>query len=282
MKCELAPKFDENERLSLKEIERSIIKTYRKDIWKPFIKALNEFELIEDGDKIGVCISGGKDSFLLAKMLQELKKHGKKDFELFFMSMDPGFNEENRKNLEKNADYLGIQLNIKNSDVFAVAEKIAGESPCYMCARMRRGFLYNYAKENGCNKIALGHHYDDVIQTTVMNFVYAGSFKTMMPKIQAQNFENIQLIRPMYYVRENDIKRFVKNSKINFMNCGCTVVANKTSTKRVESKEIIEYLTKLHPDAPKSIMKSASNVHLEAVLGYKQGEQYHNFLDNFN
>ncbi len=281
LNCALQEQYDLSERMELKDIERMLIKTYRKEIWKPFIKAINEFNLIEDGDKIGICISGGKDSFLTAKLFQELQKHGKKDFELFFMSMDPGFNEINRKTLEQNAKYLNIPLNIKNSDVFKVAEKIAGENPCYMCARMRRGFLYNYAKENGCNKIALGHHYDDVIETTMLNLLYAGNYKTMMPKIQADNFEDMELIRPMFYITEHAIKKYSKATKINYMNCGCTVVASKTSTKRDEIKQTIKYLKMLNPDAPKSIMRSAFNVHLDAVLGYKQNGEYHNFLEKF-
>lgn len=282
MSCELTQKFNDTDKLDLKQIERSIIKGYRKEIWKPFIKAITEFNLIEEGDKIGVCISGGKDSFLLSKLLQELQKHGKIKFEIFFMSMDPGFNEINRKTLEENAKYLDVPLHIKNSDVFSIAEKLAGENPCYMCARMRRGFLYSYAKDNGCNKIALGHHYDDVIQTTMMNLIYAGSFKTMMPRLKAQNFENMELIRPMYYIHEDDVIRFANNTKINFMNCGCTVTANKTATKRTESRQIIEYLNTLNPDAHKSIMKSASNVYLDAVLGYKQDGKYTSFLDNYS
>ncbi|MFV0520185.1 MAG: tRNA 2-thiocytidine biosynthesis TtcA family protein [Lachnospirales bacterium] len=281
LNCALGERYEENEVASLLDIEKSIIKTYRKDIWKPFIQAINEFNLIEDGDKIGICISGGKDSFLNAKLFQELKKHGKKDFELFFMSMDPGFNEINRTTLEKNAKYLNIPLNIKNSDVFSVAGKIAQDNPCYMCARMRRGFLYNYAKENGCNKIALGHHYDDVIETTLLNLLYAGNFKTMMPRIKADNFEDMELIRPMFYIQEQAIKRFSSFAKLNFMNCGCTVVASKTSSKRDEIKQTIKYLKMLNPDAHKSIMSSAFNVHLDAVMGYKKDGEYHNFLDNF-
>ncbi|MFV0440767.1 MAG: tRNA 2-thiocytidine biosynthesis TtcA family protein [Lachnospirales bacterium] len=281
MNCTLQEQYDKSERISNRDIERSIIKTYRKEIWKPFIDAINEFNLIEDGDKIGICISGGKDSFLTAKLFQEIQRHGKKKFELFFMSMDPGFNEINRNTLIENAEYLNIPLNIKNSDVFSVAEKIAGDNPCYMCARMRRGFLYNYAKENGCNKIALGHHFDDVIETTMLNILYAGNFKTMMPRIMADNFEDMELTRPMFYIHESAIKKWAKNTKLNFMNCGCMVVASKTSTKRDEIKQTIKYLSMFNPNAPKSIMRSAFNVHLDAVLGYKKDGIYHNFLEKF-
>lgn len=282
MNCEVPQHiYDLSERTDLKEIERSIIKKYRKELWIPFIDAINQFNLIEDGDKIGVCISGGKDSLLMAKLLQELQKHGKKKFELFFMSMDPGFHEINRQSLERNCDYLGVPTIINNSDIFKVAEKIAGDHPCYMCARMRRGFLYNFAQENGCNKIALGHHYNDVIETTMLNMFYSGNYKTMLPKLKASNFENMELIRPMYYINEENIKKFAQSTRINFMNCGCTVTAKRTSSKRKEVKEIIASIKTLVPDVEKSIMKSASNVHLDSILGYKTDGVYHFYLDEY-
>ncbi len=265
----------------LKDIERSIIKTYRKPIWIPFIQAINEFELVEEGDTIGICISGGKDSLLLAKLFQELKKHGKKDFNIKFISMDPGFNEENRKNLEKNCEYLNIPVEIKNSDIFTVAEKIGGENPCYMCARMRRGFLYNFAQELGCNKIALGHHFDDVIETVMLNMFYSGNYKTMLPKLKSQNFEGLQLIRPLYHVREKDIIRYTKFTKLNVMNCGCSVTVSKSGSKRKETKEIIAKIKEIVPDVDKSILRSTYNVHVDSVIGYKLKDEKHTFLDEF-
>ncbi len=263
--------------LPLKEIERSIIKTYRKDIWIPFIEAVKQFELINDGDKIAVCISGGKDSLLTAKLFQEIQRHGKKQFEIEFICMDPGFVELNRKNLQINCDHLGIPVKIKESEVFAVAEKLGGEQPCYLCARMRRGFLYNFAQELGCNKIALGHHQNDVIETTLINMFYSGNYKTMLPKIKAKNFENMELIRPLYYVKEHDIKRFSTNTGLTFMDCGCTVTTKKAregGSKRAEIKRIIEDIKKINPEVEKSIMRSAFNVHIESIMGIrKNGEQ---------
>ncbi len=265
----------------LKDIERSIIKTYRKSIWIPFIKAVNEFKLIEDNDVIAVCISGGKDSLLLAKLFQELKKHGKKNFDVKFISMDPGFNEENRSNLEKNCEYLNIPVTIKNSDIFSVAEKIAGENPCYMCARMRRGFLYSFAQELGCSKIALGHHFDDVIETVMLNMFYSGNYKTMLPKLKSENFEGLQLIRPLYHVREKDIIRYTKNTNINVMNCGCTVTISKDGSKRKETKQIIAKIKEIVPDVDKSILRSTYNVHVDSVIGYKLKDKKHSFLEQF-
>jgi len=263
-------------RLPLDEIEKSLIKTYKKDIFRPFVQAINEYELIQPGDKIAVGISGGKDSLILAKLFQELKRHNKIPFELVFLSMDPGFRDVNRELLESNAKYLNIPLTIRNSEVFSVIEKIAKENPCYMCARMRRGFLYNAAKELGCNKLALGHHFDDVIETTMMSIFYNGSFQTMVPKIQAENFEGIELIRPMMFVKEKDIIRWLKHSGIQSMNCGCTVVAEKTSSKRREIKQMIEMMKKDNPNVDDHIFNAATNVNLEMILGYtKDSEKTH-------
>lgn len=266
-------------KLPLAEIERSLTTTYRKDIFRPFVKAINEFELVEPGDKIAVAISGGKDSLLLAKLFQELKRHNKIPFEVVFLSMDPGFLETNRKMLEENCNYLGIPLEIRESDIFSVLDKVAKESPCYMCARMRRGFLYNAAKELGCNKLALGHHFDDVIETTLLNMFYGGQFKTMVPKIKAQNFEEIELIRPLMMVKEKDIIRWLKHSGIQAMNCGCTVAAQKTSSKRREIKNLIEKLREINPDIDQSIYTAATNVNLDAILGYYQGDKKMHFND---
>lgn len=263
-------------RLPLDEIEKSLIKTYKKDIFRPFVQAINEYELIQPGDKIAVGISGGKDSLILAKLFQELKRHNKIPFELVFLSMDPGFRDVNRELLESNANYLNIPLTVRNSEVFSVVGKIAKENPCYMCARMRRGFLYNAAKELGCNKLALGHHFDDVIETTMMSIFYNGSFQTMVPKIQAENFEGIELIRPMMFVKEKDIIRWLKHSGIQSMNCGCTVVAEKTSSKRREIKQMIEMMKKDNPNVDDHIFNAATNVNLEMILGYtKDSEKTH-------
>ncbi|MGE4320227.1 MAG: tRNA 2-thiocytidine biosynthesis TtcA family protein [Acholeplasmataceae bacterium] len=260
----------------LQEIEKSLTTTYRKDIFRPFVKAINEFNLVEPGDKIAVAISGGKDSLILAKLFQELKKHNKIPFELVFLSMDPGFNQINRESLEANCKYLNIPLELRESDIFEVIGKIAKENPCYMCARMRRGFLYNAAKELGCNKLALGHHFDDVIETTLLNMFYGGQFMTMVPKIEAQNFDDIELIRPLCLVKEKDIIRWIKKSGIQSMNCGCTVTAERTSSKRREIKELIESLRKINPDVDQSIYRAATNVNLNAILGYtKDNEKIH-------
>ncbi len=265
-----------NPKLPLADIEKSLVTTYRKDIFRPFVKAINEYDLVQPGDKIAIGISGGKDSLILAKLFQELKRHNKIPFELVFLSMDPGFNEVNRELLETNCKYLNIPLSLRESDIFNVVEKIAKENPCYMCARMRRGFLYNAAKELGCNKLALGHHFDDVIETTMLNIMYGGQFKTTVPKIEAQNFDDIELIRPMMLVKEKDIIRWLKRSGIQSMNCGCTVAAQKTSSKRREVKELIESLRKINPDVDKSIYTAATNVNLNAILGYqKDGKKVH-------
>lgn len=257
----------------LLDIEKSLTKTYRKDIFRPFVQAINEYELVEPGDKIAVAISGGKDSLILAKLFQELKKHNKIPFELVFLSMDPGFLKVNRELLEENCKYLNIPLVIRESEIFDVLGKIAKEQPCYMCARMRRGFLYKAAIDLGCNKLALGHHFDDVIETTLLNIFYNGTFKTMVPKIQAENFNNIELIRPLMFVKEKDIIRWTRYSGIQSMNCGCTVAAEKTSSKRREIKKLIENLSKDYPKIGETIFTSTTNVNLEAILGYQQGEK---------
>lgn len=266
----------ETPKLSLLEIEKSLITTYKKDIFRPFVKTINEYDLISPGDKIAIGVSGGKDSLILAKLFQELKKHNKIPFEIVFLSMDPGFRDVNRQMLEANCKYLNIDLEVRESEIFRVIGKIAKQNPCYMCAKMRRGFLYNAAKELGCNKLALGHHFDDVIETTLLNMFYGGQFKTMIPKLKADNFEGIELIRPMMMVKEKDIIRWIKHSGIQSMNCGCTVVAEKTSSKRREIKELIQSLKKIHPDIDQSIYTSATNVNLDAILGYhKNGEKTH-------
>ncbi len=270
-----------NELLELKEIEKSIIKTYRKPIWSKFIKAITMYNMIEEGDKVAVTISGGKDSLLLAKLFQELKKHKLKNFELEFICMDPGFNQENLDALKKNCAHLNIPVKIKESHIFDIVDNIAKEYPCYMCARMRRGFLYEFAKELGCNKLALGHHFDDVIETTMINILYGGSFKTMLPRIKSQNFDDIELIRPLYYVKEKNIINYTINAGLRPMDCGCKVAAGKTSSKRAEIKNMIADLRKIHKNVDISIFKSAENVNLESILGWQKGDEKFSFLDEF-
>jgi len=260
----------ENPKLPLEDIEKSLTTTYKKDLFRPFVKAISEFELVEPGDKIAIAISGGKDSLILAKLFQELKRHNKFPFELVFLSMDPGFRDINRELLINNCHYLNIPLTIKDSDIFHVVQKIAKDNPCYMCARMRRGFLYQQAKDLGCNKLALGHHFDDVIETTLLNVFYNGQFKTMVPKIEAENFSDIELIRPMIYIKEKDIIRWIKRSGIQAMNCGCTVVAEKTSSKRREIKELINQMREHNPNVDLHIFNSATQVNLEAIYGYQK------------
>ncbi len=259
--------------LPVKDIERSIIKTYKKDIFVPFVKTINLYHLVEPGDKIAIGVSGGKDSLLLAKLFQELKRHNKIPFELVFLAMDPGFHDINRHKLEENCKALNIPLIIKESQIFHVAEKLASDNPCYLCARMRRGFLYNAALDLGCNKLALAHHFDDVIETTLLNMFYEGQFMTMVPKVKAKNFDGIELIRTMMHVKERDILRWVKHSGIQAMNCGCTVAAKRTSSKRREIKELIKNLRTINPNIDQMIYTSATNVNLDAILGYRKNNK---------
>ena len=264
----------------LDEIEKSIQKRYRSELWSPFIKGLKEIEMVKDGDRIAVAISGGKDSLLLAKLFQELKRASKTDFELVFISMNPGFNEINLINLKKNLEHLEIPCEIYNDNIFEIAEKIAKDYPCYMCAKMRRGSLYSKATSYGCNKLALGHHMDDVIETTLMSIFYMGKFETMLPKLKSDNFD-IELIRPLFYVEEKSIIKWIRNNGILAMNCGCTVAAGKTSSKRRETKELIAELVKNNPDIKKRIVQSAQNVNLEKILGWKMSGEKFSYLDNF-
>ncbi|MCR3954766.1 MAG: tRNA 2-thiocytidine biosynthesis protein TtcA [Gudongella sp.] len=277
--CEILVPF--NERKPLKDIERSIIKTYRKHVWTKFIKAVKEYELIQDGDKIAVAISGGKDSLLMAKLFQELHKYGTQNFELEFIAMDPGYHPDIRDLLEDNCRYLDIPVHIYEANVFEVADKIAQDYPCYMCARMRRGALYGKAQELGCNKLALGHHYNDVIETTMLNVLCAGNFKTMMPKLKAQNFEKMELIRPMYLIEEKYIERFIQNAGIWPLNCACMVAAKKIGNKRTEIKELIERLKDDFQNVDSSIFRAAQNVNMEGILGWEKDGEKHSFLDEY-
>ncbi|MGL4590038.1 MAG: tRNA 2-thiocytidine biosynthesis TtcA family protein [Mycoplasmatales bacterium] len=265
----------------LEEIERSLIKKYRKELWTPFIKGIKEFNLISEGDKIAVCISGGKDSLLMAKLLQELKRHGQIKFELVFIAMNPGFNQSNYDLLVTNAKKLGIDLEVFDTEIFAIVDKIAKDYPCYLCAKMRRGSLYEFAQQKGCNKLALGHHFNDFIETTLLNLFYASNVQTMMPKLTATNYEGIELIRPLVYVKEEDIIRYTKSNGIAAMNCGCVVAAEKTSSKRREVKELIESLKVINPNIEKSIFGALKNVNLNTVLGYKINGKKYTFDDEF-
>ncbi|WP_297633433.1 ATP-binding protein [uncultured Clostridium sp.] len=265
----------EEEKKSLQEIERSIVKKYRKHIWSKFVKAVKQYGLIEEGDKIAVAISGGKDSLLLAKLMQELQRHGQVKFELEFIAMDPGYHPHVRKLLEENCAHLNIPVYIYESGIFDVIDEKSREYPCYLCARMRRGSLYAKAKERGCNKLALGHHYNDVIETTLLNVLYAGNFKTMMPKLRANNFEDMELIRPMYFIEEENIKRFINYSGIWPLNCACMVSAEKIGNKRYEIKDLIKELKEKFDGVDKSIFKAAENISLDAILGFeKAGKKY--------
>lgn len=271
-----------------KEIERSIIKKFRKGIWRKFTKGIREYDLIQDGDKIAVCISGGKDSMLMAKLFQELKKHNKFPFEVKFLVMDPGYSPENRQVIEENARKLKIPIQIFESDIFDAVYTIE-KSPCYLCARMRRGHLYTFAKQLGCNKIALGHHYDDVIETILMGMLYGAQVQTMMPKLHSTNFEGMELIRPLYMVREDDIKAWRDYNELHFIQCACkftdtctTCNNEETKSKRQEIKQLIATLKKTNPFVEGNIFKSVENVNIDTLIEYKQGGVRHSFLDTYD
>ena len=269
-----------------KEIERSIIKKYRKDIWSKFVKAVQDYELIKENDNIMVCISGGKDSFLLAKCMQELQRHGKFHFDCHYVVMDPGYNDYNRDFILDNAKTLNVPIEMFQSDIFDVVATVDSKSPCYLCARMRRGYLYSKAKELGCNKIALGHHFDDVIETTLLSMFYGSEIKTMMPKLHSDNFEGLELIRPLYLVKEDDIISWKKTNELTFINCacrfteGCSLINDGTS-KRKEMKELIKNLRKINKEVDHNIFKSLDNVNLNCVLGTKKNGIYKSFLDEY-
>ena len=265
-------------------IQRSIIKTYRKQIWSKFVKAIDKYELIKENDKIMVCISGGKDSFLLAKCLEELKRHGKVNFDIEYVVMNPGYNKENEEKIIENAKTLGLDIKIFNSPIFEVVEKSSGNSPCYLCARMRRGYLYAKAKELGCNKIALGHHFNDVIETTLLSIFYSSEVKTMMPKLHSDNFEGLELIRPLYLVKEQDIISWCKYNNLEFINCACKLTSkeNNITGKRLEIKKLISDLKKKDDIIDEHIFKSMENVKLNCALGYVKDNKKHSFLDYYD
>ncbi|MDO5038690.1 ATP-binding protein [Clostridium sp.] len=272
----------EEEKKPLKEIERSIVKRYRKNIWSKFIKAIKQYNLVEEGDKIAVAISGGKDSLLMAKLFQELKRHGQINFDLEFIAMDPGYHKQIKELLIDNLNYLNIPAHIYESGIFNVIDEKASDYPCYLCARMRRGSLYAKAQELGCNKLALGHHYNDVIETTLLNILYAGNFKTMLPKLKSQNFEGLELIRPMYLIEEDYIKRFINYSGIWPLNCACMVAAKKVGNKRFEIKELIKNLKENFDGVDKSIFKAAENVSMDSILGWEKDGVKHSYLDFYD
>jgi len=267
-----------------KDVEKSIIKKFRKDIWTPFVRAINDYELIKEGDVIAVCISGGKDSFLLAKCLQEIKRHGKINFELKFIGMNPGYKKENLDKIIENARLLEIPLEIFETNVFEVANKLNENKPCYICARMRRGHLYSKAKELGCNKIALGHHFDDVIETILLSMLYGGEVKTMMPKLHSDNFEGLELIRPLYLVKESAIKNFVKYNNLEFINCACSFTDSNRDldSKRLEMKELIKKFRETNPYIEQNIFKSVENINLSTVISYHKGNNKYHFLDDYD
>ena len=270
------------------EVERSIIKKYRKEIWKRFIAGINEYEMIKPGDKIAVCISGGKDSMLLAKCIQHLQKHSDFPFELVFLVMDPGYNELNRQKIESNAALLNIPVTIFESDIFEVADS-AGKSPCYLCARMRRGYLYSRAQELGCSKIALGHHFNDVVETTLISMFYGSQLQAMLPKLHSTNFEGMTLIRPLYCVHEDDIIAWARDNSLEFIQCACHLTERSAAdtgdvnvSKRKEIKLLLRRLRQGNPNIEKSIFNSIHAVALDTMPGFKTGGVEHSFLERFN
>ncbi len=268
------------------EIERSIIKKYRKDIWSRFVKAVADYELIKENDKVMVCISGGKDSFLLAKCMEELAKHGKVKFEARYVCMNPGYNEKNKELILENARNLNINLEMFDSNIFDTVASLTEGNPCYLCARMRRGYLYSKAKEFGCNKIALGHHFDDVIETTLLSMFYGSEIKTMMPKLPSDNFPGLELIRPMYLIKEEAIKNWRDYNKLTFINCACRFtescsINDDGTSKRLEMKKLIDSLRKVNPSVDYNIFKSLDNVNLNCVLGTKKNGVYKSFLEEY-
>ena len=270
-----------------KEIERSIITKYRKHIWNKFMKSIIDYKLIEENDNIMVCISGGKDSFLLAKCIQELQRHGKFPFNARFVVMNPGYNEKNLNLIIENGKTLDIPIEIFKSDIFDVVDETTFRNPCYLCARMRRGYLYNKAKELGCNKIALGHHFDDAIETTLLSMFYGAEIKTMLPKLHSTNFEEVDLIRPLYLVKEQSIISWKNHNKLTFLNCACKFTERNANTddltsKRLVMKNLISELRKEYKEIDYNIYKSMDNVNLECVLGTKNHGEYHSFLEDFD
>lgn len=286
---ETKKKKPSKEEMSVAEkVELSLQKRFHKELFSRFCRAINEYDLIKPNDKIAVCISGGKDSMLMAKLFQELKKHNKFPFEIQFLVMDPGYNKANRKKLEENAKLLNVPITVFETDIFSSVVNI-DKSPCYICARMRRGHLYNKAKELGCNKIALGHHYDDVIETILMGMLYGAQMQTMMPKVKSKNFAGMELIRPMYLIRESDIKQWCKYNGLSFLQCACKFTdenygnAQESASKRKKVKDLIASLKEDDPQIEGNIFKSVENVNLATVIAYKDKQNNrHHFLDDYD
>ena len=271
----------------VREIEKSIIKKFRKEIWSRFIKAIKDYQLIQENDKIAVCISGGKDSMLMAKCLQELQRHGQIKFDLKFIVMDPGYNEINKTIILDNAKNLNIPIEVFETNIYDSVASISEGSPCYLCARMRRGHLYNKAKELGCNKIALGHHFDDVIETILLSMLYSGEIKTMMPKLYSTNYEGLQLIRPMYLIKEQDIIAWKNVNQLSFINCACRFtescsINDESGSKRKEMKKIINNFRTINPYIEVNIFKSVENINLDTIIGYRKDNKYYHFLDEYD
>ena len=276
------------EDLRYKEIEKSITTTYRKKIWKKFVQAINDYDMIQEGDKIGVCISGGKDSMLMAKCFQELKRHRKINFDLEFIVMDPGYSKKNMDKIIENAKILNIPITIFNSNIFEAVTKIE-DNPCYICARMRRGYLYKEAKRLGCNKIALGHHFDDVIETILMGMLYGAQMQTMMPKLHSTFHEGMELIRPLYLVKEEDIIHWRDRNNLEFIQCACKFTEDVSksedsigNSKRKEVKELIKDFRNKNKYIDKNIFRSAQNVNLDTLISYKKGDKVYHFLDDYD
>ncbi|QZY57270.1 tRNA 2-thiocytidine biosynthesis TtcA family protein [Crassaminicella profunda] len=271
-----------NNRKTFKEIEHSVMTKFRKNIWSKFVKAVSEFNLVDDGDKIAVAISGGKDSLLMAKLFQQFQKYGQTKFKLCFIVMDPGYHKENKKQLIENCQYLKLPIQIFESGIFEIVDNMEDKNPCFMCAKMRRGALYRKANELGCNKLALGHHFDDVIETTLLNLFYTGNFKTMLPKLKSSDAKKLELIRPLYYIREKHIESYTKYCGVEPLNCACIVTAKKVASKRYETKELIKELKKDIKDVDKSIFKAAQNVNMNAILGWQKDGKHYSYLDFYN
>lgn len=264
-----------------REVEKSIIKKYRKEIWSKFVHAVKEYQLIQENDKIAVCISGGKDSFLLAKCMQELKRHGQVPFEVEYIVMNPGYKQKNLELIEENAKKLNIPIHIFESNIFEVTNHVDG-NPCYLCARMRRGCLYSKAKDLGCNKIALGHHFDDVVETILMSLFYGAEFKTMLPKLHSTNFEGMELIRPLYLVKEQDIISWKNCHNLIFLNCACRLTEKEDLiSKRKEVKDFIKEYKKINPNIDINVFRSVENVNLNTLIGYHIEDKNHHFLDDY-
>lgn len=270
------------------EIELTLVKKFRKEIWNRFLRGVKDYELIQEGDKIAVCISGGKDSMVMAKCMQRLQRYSKFPFEVVYLVMNPGYNEVNKQKIIDNAKTLGIPIHMFETKIFNVVADMK-DSPCYICARMRRGHLYKNAQDLGCNKIALGHHFDDVIETNLMSMLYSGQIRTMMPKLHSENYEGMEIIRPLYLVKEADIISWAKYNNLEFIQCACRFTENQevyddnsSNSKRQEMKELINKFRQINPFIEYNIFRSMQNVQLEKLIAYKDGDEYHSFLDNYD